>query len=155
MFHQSATLFYYESCLSGSSFEAAVLPPVSWRQEEVLFRFGLLFPYSTCITCLDISSLWDVAWANVYCSQLREAVRHNKTCQLQYMSMQRPFCPVFFPCKSVMLIIPGNLFHTLSKDTFSHRSVITAYSQAIMHSACVWKHLGVFLPIILATSLTI
>lgn len=103
----------------------------------------------TCITCLDISCLWDVPWANAQRSQLCETVRHNKTCQLHYMSMQRPFCPVF-PCKPVMLIFPGNLFYSQSDDTFSHSSVITAYSQAIICTTCVWRHLGVFLPIISA-----
>lgn len=54
MFHQSAALFYYESCLSGSSFKATVL----LRQTGgVSFKCVVLFPYSAFITYLDVSSL--------------------------------------------------------------------------------------------------
>lgn len=110
---------------------------------RVSLKFIVLLPYSTCYLsrcrlsfrcsmskCVMQSAVWD-----------SEAQ--------QDMSVQRPFCPDF-PCKSVMHIISGNLFYSLSKDTFSHSSVITAYSQAVICTTCVWKHLGVFLPIILA-----
>lgn len=58
---------------------------------------------------------------------------------------------IYLPSKSVMHIVPSSLFYSVSEDTFSHRSVITANSQRRrMYYLCVWKHLGVFWPIILS-----
>lgn len=63
MFHWSAAFFYYESCLSESSFEATVLLCLL-QTEEVSFKY-VLFPYRKCIISLDISCLLDILRANV------------------------------------------------------------------------------------------
>lgn len=47
-----------------------------------------------------------------------------------------PSYPVF-PCRSIIDIVPDNMFYSLSEDTFTHSSVITAFSQAIMCITCV------------------
>lgn len=144
MFHHSAALFYCESCLSGSSFEATVcaLPSPQDRKSVLKIHRIVALQYmcylSRCRLSFRCSMSKCVMQSAVWDSEAQ-----------QDMSVQRPFCPDF-PCKSVMHIISGNLFYSLSKDTFSHSSVITAYSQAVICTTCVWKHLGVFLPIILA-----
>lgn len=128
-------LFRCESCPSESSFQATVCAPPGGM--SVLYIRRVVPPRRMHYLSSRRS--------------MSERVTHSqltRRCQPHFASTQRP---CFFPsCKSITRIVPGNLFYALSEDAFSHSSVITAYSQAIMCTTCVWKHLGVFSPIISA-----
>lgn len=100
-------------------------------------------PYTTCITCLDISRHLRCSTSKkcnaVSCVRRRGRTRHviwtTRRCESH-------FCPVF-PHKSYHPWQPISLT-TVSKEPFSHSSVITAYSQAIMCAACVCGSICVF-----------
>lgn len=131
--------FYYESCLSGSSFEATVgAPPSPQDRKECPFKFIGLFPYSTCVVCLDVSCLFRCSMSKC---ELQSALWYNEAQQDIHCQCKDHFalffCHAHHPQQPILL----------TKYTFSHSSVITAYSQAMICTTCVWKHLGLFCPL--------
>lgn len=106
-------------------------------------RVSFKFIYCTSTTCLGVFCLRDVSMSKcVMLSAVWDRTRHASctTYQCKYHFFRKSH----HPWQLVLLT-------TASQDTCSHSSVRAAYSKAIMCAAGVWKHLGVFMPVILAS----